>query len=207
MSKYITGEAIQTLRESLGLTQKQLADQLGVTDKAVSKWETGRGLPDITLLPSIADAFHMSVAELLAGEKVINRNRAGNLSRACLYVCPVCGNTIFSTGEAAISCCGIGLPVLESEESLDELDLSLEIADGEIYVRAEHPMRKDHFLGFFAYVTTDHVFFRKLYPEQAAEARFPYKGLGTLYSFCNKQGLMAQKIKAIPRQSPIRQLV
>ncbi len=207
MSKYLTGETIQTLRESLGLTQKQLADQLGITDKAVSKWETGRGLPDITLLPPIADAFHMSVAELLAGEKVINKNKAGNLSRACLYVCPVCGNTIFSAGEAAISCCGISLPSLEPEEVPEELDLTIEIEDGEIYIRSDHPMAKDHFLSFFAYVTTDHVFFRKLYPEQVAEARFPYKGLGTLYAFCNKQGLMRQKIKAIPRTRPIQLLV
>lgn len=54
MDRYVTGDMIKRLRERRSLTQQQLADALHVSDKAVSRWETGRGFPDITLLPSLA---------------------------------------------------------------------------------------------------------------------------------------------------------
>ena len=94
MNQYVTGSAIKALREDRGLTQDRLADRLRVSGKAVSRWETGRGYPDITLLEPLAEALGVSVIELLAGEAVTNRNRAGNLSRSRLYVCPICGNVV-----------------------------------------------------------------------------------------------------------------
>lgn len=207
MSGYISKETIRTLRETARLTQKQLADKLGVTDKAVSKWETGRGLPDVTLLEPLACALHVSVAELLAGERVINTNQAANLIRSRFYVCPICGNMLYGSGEASISCCGVQLPPLEPEEDTGELPVHCDVVDGEIYISSDHPMRKDHFMSYFAYVTTDHVFLRRLYPEQAAEARFPYNGAGAVYSYCNRHGLATQKIKPVERKSPITLLV
>lgn len=62
------GEYISVLRKSKNLTQKDLADQLGITDKAISKWERGAGYPDISLLRPLADALGTSVNELLEGE-------------------------------------------------------------------------------------------------------------------------------------------
>ena len=105
MRSYVTGEVIRNLREKRRLTQRDLAQRLNVSDKTISKWETGRGLPDITLLEPLAGALGVSVTELLSGDCAENRNRAGNLSRSLFYVCPVCGNVIWSVGEGAYSCC------------------------------------------------------------------------------------------------------
>lgn len=113
MNTYVTGSTIKTLREAQALTQAELAHRLGVTPKAVSKWETGRGLPDISLLQPLARELGVSVIELMRGAPVQNRNRAAHLLRSKLYVCPVCGNILHATGEATVSCCGITLPPLE----------------------------------------------------------------------------------------------
>ena len=116
MDHYVTGGTIKRLREGRRLTQAQLAEKIGVTDKAVSKWENARGLPDVTLLEPLAGALGISVPELLSGEQVINSNRSANILRSPLYVCAVCGNIIHSAGPAVVSCCGVALPPLEAEE-------------------------------------------------------------------------------------------
>ena len=64
MTSYVTGGAIRALREKKGCTQRELAGAIGVTDKAVSKWETGKGLPDITLVEPLTHSLGVSVAEL-----------------------------------------------------------------------------------------------------------------------------------------------
>jgi DNA-binding XRE family transcriptional regulator len=109
------------LRESKGLTQTELADQLGVSSKTISKWETAKGLPDITLLEPLSQALDVSIMELMSGQPIINKNTSANMLRSKLYVCPVCGNIIHCTGASVISCCGILLPPLESEEVDEEL--------------------------------------------------------------------------------------
>lgn len=70
MNQYVTGTTIKELREKNKITQVQLAEKLGVSDKTVSKWETGKGYPDITLLEPIADALRVSIAELITGNPV-----------------------------------------------------------------------------------------------------------------------------------------
>ena len=115
MNHYVTGAAIKALREKKRLTQQQLAEKLSVSDKAVSKWETGKGFPDISLLEPLASVLQVSLPELLSGEQIINVNRSANLLKSNLYVCPVCGNIFHSTGSAMISCCGVTLPPLEAE--------------------------------------------------------------------------------------------
>ena len=70
MNQYVTGTTIKELREKNKITQVQLAEKLGVSDKTVYKWETGKGYPDITLLEPIADALRVSVAELITGNPV-----------------------------------------------------------------------------------------------------------------------------------------
>ena len=101
MINYVNGNGIRTLRESLGLTQKDLANRIGVSDKTVSKWETGRGLPDISVLTPLAEALGVSLSELFAGAKTSNRNKSGNMQRSVYYVCPVCGNVIHALGEGS----------------------------------------------------------------------------------------------------------
>ena len=195
MSRYVTGSVIRALREKQNYTQKQLAEAISVSDKTISKWETDRGLPDVTLLEPLAKALKVSVAELLSGEYVVNRNRSGNPERARFYICPICGNVIWSMGEGAFSCCGVTLPPLEPEEPDEDHALSVETVDNEWYVSADHPMTKDHYLSFIALVSYDRVQLCKLYPEQAAEARFPRRGGGTLYACCNRHGLYRLKLK------------
>lgn len=70
MDAKITGCFIAQLRKELGLTQKELAEKLEVTDKAISRWETGKGLPDTSLLKSLAEIFGVSVGELLSGKRM-----------------------------------------------------------------------------------------------------------------------------------------
>ena len=87
MNAYITGNTIRKLREAKKLTQAQLAEKLDVSDKAVSKWETGKGLPDITLIEPLASALGVSLMELLSGDKISNNNRAANMcSMSALFV-------------------------------------------------------------------------------------------------------------------------
>lgn len=189
MPGYLTAETIKGLREARGLTQRALADAVGVTDKAVSKWESGRGLPDISLVESLSAALGVSVAELLTGDVRQNANRAGNLMRAHFYVCPVCGNVIYALGEGSFSCCGVHLAPCEAEEPDETHALQVERIEDEWYVALDHPMSKEHFISFIAYVTMDGITLKKLYPEQDAAARFRMGASGMLYAYCNRHGL------------------
>ena len=193
MNQYVTGSVIKRLREKLKLTQSQLADFLGVSDRTVSKWETGRGFPDVSFLEPLAKALDISVIELLSGNDIRNKNRSSNLSKGLFYVCPVCGNVIRATGEAVISCHGITLPPVEAEEADDEHAIKIELAEDEYYVTINHPMEKDHYISFLAAVSGQKVHFVKLYPEWNAEARFKRDGVSVLYAYCNKHGLFQIK--------------
>ena len=189
MDRYVTGAVIRRLRERKKMTQDELAEKICVSGKAVSKWETGQGFPDISLLEPLAQALDISVIELLSGEDIRNTNRSCNIARGQFYVCPVCGNVIRSTGEAVISCCGITLPPLEAEEADGEHMIRVEIIEDEYYVTVDHPMTKEHYLSFLAAVSDAGVQFVKLYPEGAAEARFRLTGIKCFYVFCNRHGL------------------
>lgn len=188
------GKIIRALREKKNLTQTELAEKIGVTDKAVSKWETGKGLPDISLMEPLAHALEISVMELLSGAPVSNQNRSGNMLRTKFYVCPLCGNIIHCTGEAAISCCGIHLPALEAEEMDAEHEITIEKVEDEQFVTVSHDMTKEHYISFLAYITGDRVQLVKLYPEGNAESRFQMRGRGFLYLYCNRHGLMKKRI-------------
>ena len=194
MDHYVTGSAIKGLREAKGYTQKQLADLVCVSDKAVSRWETGRGLPDITLLEPLAGALGVSVTELRAGAPVENRNRSGNPARARFYICPVCGNILWAMGQGSFSCCGVTLPPLEAEEPDAAHAMALERVEDEWYVTLDHPMDKDHFITFLAWVGYDRVQILKMYPQQDAAARIALRGGGKLYACCNRHGLFEIKV-------------
>ena len=189
MNTYVTGTTIRNLREDRRMTQAELAEKLGVSSKTVSKWETAKGLPDITLLQPLAQALGISVIELMNGEHITNRNVSGNLRRCKFYVCPICGNIIHSTGSAVVSCCGVTLPPLEAEEADDSHAVTIEQVEDEHFITVHHPMTKEHFISFVAFVTCDRVQLVKLYPEGEAQTRLQMRGLGTLYYCCNRHGL------------------
>ena len=194
MDTYITGQTIKRLRETKGITQTQLAGLIGVSDKAVSKWETAKGLPDISLIEPLSKALGVSIMELMSGDTVINKNVSSNMRFSKFYVCPVCGNIIRTTGEAVISCCGISLPPLEAEVFDDEHTVMVEDVEDEKFITVQHPMTKTHYISFICYVTSDRVQFVKLYPEGNAETRIQLRGRGYLYIYCNRHGLMRKRI-------------
>lgn len=194
MNTYVTGTTIRTLREARKLTQAELGESIGVSSKTVSKWETGKGLPDISLLQPLAQALGISLIELMNGEPITNRNVSANMLRSRFYVCPVCGNVLHSTGNAVISCCGITLPALEAEEADAEHAITLEPVEDEQFLTVHHDMTKQHFISFVAYVTSDRMQLVKLYPEGNAETRIRKRGLGYLYYYCNRHGLFRKKV-------------
>lgn len=191
MNQYVTGEVIKELREKNNVTQLQLADKLGVSDKTISKWETGKGYPDITLLEPIANALSVSVAELLSGNTVYNSNVSANILRSKFYVCPVCGNIIHGMGESVIHCHGVLLQPEEVEEIDEDHKISIERVEDEYYVQIEHTMTKNHYISFIAAVSSDRMQMVKLYPEGAAQARFKNDGVKKLYFYCNRSGLFS----------------
>lgn len=193
MDRYVTGAVIRRLRESKKMTQEELAQKIHVSGKAVSKWETGQGFPDISLLEPLAEALGLSVIELLSGEDIKNSNPHSNILRSRFYVCPVCGNVIRSVGEAVISCCGVNLPPIVPEDADAEHDIRVESVEDEYYVTVDHPMTKGHYISFLAAVSDQGIQFVKLYPEGSAEARFKRGGVRMLYAYCNRHGMFRIK--------------
>ncbi len=194
MNTYVTGITIKQLREKRNLTQAQLADNIGVSSKTISKWETAKGLPDITLLQPLAKALGVSVIELMNGEHIANKNISANMLRSIFYVCPICGNAVHSTGNAVVSCCGITLPPLEAEEADLDHRLTVENVEDEHFVTVHHPMTKQHYISFLAFITSDRLQMVKLYPESNAETRLQLRGKGSLYYYCNRHGMYKAKI-------------
>lgn len=195
MNQYVTGAMIRRLREAGKLTQQQLAEKMNVSDKTISKWETGKGYPDISLIEPLSSALGVSVIELFAGSDVVNTNRAANMLRMKLHVCPVCGNVIQSTGDAVISCCGIVLPALEAEPEDDAHHLRAERAEDEYYVSISHEMSKTHYISFIAAVRDNGFEIKKLYPEGAAEGRFKISRTQHLLYYCNRHGLFKVSVR------------
>ncbi|MCI7334386.1 MAG: helix-turn-helix domain-containing protein [Oscillospiraceae bacterium] len=194
MNAYVTGQTIKMLREKKNMTQAKLAEMLSVSDKAISKWETGKGFPDITLLEPLSKALGVSVAELMNGNTINNKNKSANMLRSSFYVCPVCGNVITSTGNALVSCCGVTLSPLEAEEGEAEDGILIKRIENEHFVQIENPMTKEHYISFVSYVTSDRVQTVKLYPETDASCRFPVCGRGYIFYYCNRHGLMKFRV-------------
>ena len=191
MNQYVTGAVIKRLREEKNMTQLQLAERLSVSAKTVSKWETAKGYPDITLLESIANALSVSISELLSGNTVTNSNVSANMLRSHFYVCPVCGNIIHSMGETVIQCHGLQLQPEEAEETDENHKIFTEQVEDEYYVQVEHDMSKQHYISFIAAVSVDKMQMVKLYPQGNAEARFKMNGVKKIYFYCNRSGLFS----------------
>ena len=163
--------------------------------------ETGKGLPDVTLLEPLAAALNISVQELFSGESITNRNRSSHMRRSQIYVCPLCGNIIRAVGEAVVGCCGEMLPALEAAVPDAEHAVSVEFVDGEYCVTIDHAMTREHFISFIAYVTDGAFHLVKLYPESDAQTRFPIRGAGDILFFCSRHGLFRIKAPLPTRKS------
>ena len=165
--------------------------KLNVSDKTVSKWETAKGYPDISLLEPIAKVFGISVTELISGNAVRNVNVSANMMRSKFYVCPVCGNIIHSMGEAVIQCHGIILTPCQAEEADENHMIFIERVEDEYYVRVEHDMTKQHYISFIAALSSDKMQMVKLYPEGNAETRVKIRGVRKILFYCNRDGLFS----------------
>lgn len=194
MNQYVTGAMIRALREQKHLTQAELAERLFVSDKTVSKWENGKGHPDISLLEPIAEVFGISVTELLSGKAVSNVNVSANMMRSKFYVCPVCGNVLHSMGEAVINCHGVLLAPAQAEETDERHMILIEGVEDEYYVRIQHDMTKAHYISFVAALSPDRIQMVKLYPEGNAEARFKISGVQQIVFYCNRDGLFSIRV-------------
>lgn len=188
------GKLILELRKEKGFTQKQLADEIGVSDKAISKWERGLGCPDVSLLPDLSNALHVNIEKILRGSLEQNDLDGGNMKKVKFYVCPTCGNTLTATGDGEISCCGRKLEALTPQSADDAHQLTVEQVENDYYITFPHEMIKSHYLQFIACVSYDRVLFVKLYPEQGAEVRIPRMNRGKLYYCCSKHGLWCKDL-------------
>ncbi len=194
VNQYVTGAAIRDLRKQRSLTQLQLAQALSVSDKTISKWETGKGYPDITLLEPIANAFGISVTELISGTQIRNRNISANMLRSIFYICPVGENIIHTMGEAVIQGHGIQLLPAEPETADPHHMIFVERVEDEYYIRIDHEMTKCHYISFIAAASSDRMQLVKLYPEGNAEARVKISGVRTIYFYCNRDGLFSLNV-------------
>ena len=169
------GKLILRLRKEHGLTQKQLADKMNLSDRTISKWERGLGCPDISLLHELSDVLNVNIEKILTGDLEPNRTDGGNIKRIKFYVCPTCGNILTATGEAKVSCCGRKLTALVPKPSDEEHHLHVETIEDDYYITFPHEMEKSHYLNFIAYVSYDRFLFVRLYPEQGSEVIIPLK--------------------------------
>ncbi len=189
MDSLRVGQLIRALRQGRELTQRQLADELSISVQAVSKWERGLGMPDVSLLPMLAEQLNVSIERLLSGELNESCSIGGNMKNIKFYVCPVCSNLIWSTSEASVACCGHPLESLTAVKPDDEHTLVLEPVEDELFVTIAHEATKQHYISFVAVATGDNVTVYKQYPEWELNVRFRKRGHGILYYYCTNHGL------------------
>ena len=194
MDQVKTGGLIRALRTQQGLTQKALAEAVGVGDKAVSKWERGLGYPDVSLLPELSRVLGVGLEALLSGRLDANDQERGNMKKLKFYVCPVCGNLITAASETDVSCCGRTLAPLEPQKAEGGDRLSVEKVEDSWFLSSSHPMTKEHYVSFAALLTGDALVLRRLYPEWDLQTRIPCLGHGILLWYCTQHGLFRQMI-------------
>ncbi len=188
------GKLILQLRKEKGLTQKNVADALNISNKTISKWECGMGCPDASLWSELSGILGADIQKMLEGELNPNCPDSGNIRKVKFYVCPICGNILVSTSPASIFCCGRKLTALVPEK-MNCHTLDIQVVDIDYYISFDHEMKKSHFISFVAYVADDKVFLNRLYPEQPSAVRFPImRGNGKLYAYCSNHGLWEQAI-------------
>lgn len=194
MNSEKTGNLIRTLRREQGMTQRELAQRLHLSDKTVSKWERGAGCPDVSLLPELSELLGVSLETLLGGELDANDIVGGNMKELKFYVCPQCGNLLTAAAEASVSCCGKTLSPLEMKKAPEAERLRVEQIENELYITTDHPMTKEHYITFVALLTGDSLILRRQYPEWDLQTRIPGMRHGILAWHCNRHGLYYQLV-------------
>ena len=190
------GGLLARLRAEKGMTQRQVAERLCVSTQAVSRWERGVGCPDVSLLPELAGLFGVSIVRLLAGDLAPSKTEVGNMKRVKFYVCPDCGNILTASGGGELHCCGRLLEPMRGEMADEDHEMRVREIEEDWYVTFAHPMEKDHFFRFAAYVTSDKILLVRLYPESGGEFRIPQvRGGGKLYLCCSRHGLFEVKMR------------
>lgn len=183
-------ELIRTLRLEHGLTQLQLAQRLHVSDKAVSKWETGAGCPDVSLVPALAQVLGVSAEVLLAGKLPRNKKDVGSMKRLQVYKCPVCGNVLTAATPADMVCCGRKLSPMPVQAADAAHTLRLEPVEDQWLVSFDHPMEKQHHLLFLLEVGFDSFALLRLYPEGPSQVRMPRLAGGRFFCACSAEGAL-----------------
>ena len=194
MDQIKTGSIIRTMRLRKNMTQRELAEKIGVSDKAVSKWERGCCAPDLSLVPALSEALDLDTKALLRGDLGENHASSGNIKKLKFYVCPNCGNILFSMEGAGISCCGKRLARLSAQNSDEGESLCVERDGGELYITSAHEMCREHYISFVAFLSGDTLVLKKLYPEWNMEIRMPCLAHGKLFWYCNKHGLFVKEV-------------
>ncbi|WP_298704099.1 helix-turn-helix domain-containing protein [uncultured Veillonella sp.] len=189
------GQLILQLRTEKGLTQQEVAELLHITNKTVSKWECGKGVPDIALWEPLAQVLGADVLKLLQGGLAQNCSDMGNIRRIKIYVCPHCGNILTSTSNAHLNCCGRQLEPLHFSPGDDRHRPSIDSVDGDFYIHFNHPMTKSDYIYFVAYVYDDFLWLQRLYAEQEAALRIPWmKRGGKLLVYCNHGAFVYNRV-------------
>lgn len=188
------GKLIYTLRKEQKLTQKQLADRMHISDKAVSKWECGLGCPDVSLLPELSKILGVNLEEFLSGDLNANDLVGGNMKKLKFYICPSCRNLLTATADATVSCCGKVLQPLILQKAEDAEKLSVGIIENDFFISTDHEMTKEHYITFVALLTGDSIMLRKQYPEWDVQTRIPCFAHGMLVWYCTQHGLFHQMV-------------
>lgn len=184
------GELILKLRKERGWTQKCLADKMNISDRTVSKWERGIGLPDVGLLKNLSDIFGIDLGKMLDGDLNERETDGGNMKKVKFYFCP--GLRQFSNrpqAAADVTCCGRKLEPMRENETDEKHLAEVKTIDGEYYISFEHKMEKEHYINYVLCTGYDRVLVVRLYPEQGGEVRVPRISGAKIYLACSRDGL------------------
>lgn len=186
------GNMIRNLRLEQNMTQKQLADQMNISDKTISKWERGLGMPDISLIPELSNLLGIDIQNLLTGDLRLNDYVVGNMKQTKYFICSTCQNITLCTGEAEVSCCGKKLTAKTLKKADESKKLSVQPMEDDWYITSNHPMKKENYISFVAFATGDRLQIIKQYPEWNLNVRIPGKGHGMLIWYSTAGELLYQ---------------
>ena len=186
-----TGSLIRSLRIKKGLTQKELAQMICVTDKAVCKWEKGRGCPNITLISQLSKVLEVDIQSILQGYLDKNKKIGENMNHLKFYKCPTCGNLVTSIKSVELSCCGNKLsPVSAQTRSDPEYQPVIQEFDGQYSIKFNHPMTKSNYISQVIVVRYDQIMTVNLYAESEAIITIPQVRGIRLFVITNKSELI-----------------
>ena len=187
-----TGSLIRSLRIKKGLTQKELAQVICVTDKAVCKCEKGRGCPNITLISQLSKVLEVDIQSILQGYLDKNKKIGENMNHLKFYKCPTCGNLVTSIKSVELSCCGNKLsPVSAQTRSDPEYQPVIQEFDGQYSIKFNHPMTKSNYISQVIVVRYDQIMTVNLYAESEAIITIPQVRGIRLFVITNKSELIA----------------